>query len=459
MKQNLKMYNEKFCTAEEAAKFVKSGDFIDYGFFNGKPVAFDKALAQRKDELSNIVIQSCVSLLPVPEVVLKDHLGETFTYHDIHFSPLTRILQSKGVQNVYYAPVTLGEGEMYSSAADVATGKLGIPLRDVMALRACPMDENGFFNFGLSNSCTWEQIMNTKIVIIEENPNMPVALGGAKESIHISQVDYIIRDDSPMGEITLKEATDTERLIAQHVLKHIEDGSCIQLGIGGMPNILGKMISETDLKDLGGHTEMLSDAYIDMVESGRMNGLRKNRDKGKIAYTFALGTRKLYDWVDNNKGLASYNVKVSNHVSSLMNVDKLTSINQALAVDIYSQVSAESNNFRQISGNGGMLDFVQGAYWSNGGKSMICLPATHTNSAGDLVSNVLPFMPYGTIVTVPRQTVHMVVTEYGCANMKGASTWARAERLINIAHPNFRDDLIKFAQEKGIWHRSNRIEQ
>jgi acyl-CoA hydrolase len=178
---------------------------------------------------------------------------------------------------------------------------------------------------------------------------------------------------------------------------------------------------------------------------------------GKIVYTFALGSRRLYDFVHNNKALASYNVFYSNHPISLAKIDKLISINQALKVDIFSQVNAESSDFRQISGNGGMLDFVQGAYWSKGGKSMICLPSSYTTKEGVIKSNVLPILPLGTTVTVPRQSVHMIVTEYGAAVMKGASTWARAERLINIAHPDFRDDLIKAAQDNKIWRRSNKI--
>lgn len=450
------LYQEKLSTPEKAAQAVKSNTYVDYGFFNGKPVAFDRALAARKDELSNVVIQSCVTVLPVPEVIMKDPMGEVFTYHDIHFSPLTRIMQSRGVKSIYYAPPVLGESELYSNVEALTNGKMGVPQRSVFAVRVTPMDDQGYFNFGLSNACTYEQAIGAGVVVVEENPNMPIALGGAKEKIHVSQVDYIIQDDSPLGEISIKEATEIDRLIAGHILEHLEDGCCIQLGIGGMPTILGKLISDTDLKDLGGHTEMLSDAYIDMFESGRMTGLRKNMDIGKICYTFALGTRRLYDFVDNNKALASYNTGYSNHPLNLARIDKLISINQALKVDIFSQVSAENSNFRQISGNGGMLDFVQGAFWSNGGKSFICLPSSYVNKEGQRVSNIVPFLPLGTSVTVPRQTVHNIVTEFGCANMKGASTWSRAERLINIAHPDFKDELVKAAEEYGIWRRSNK---
>lgn len=453
-----KMYEEKLVSPEKAAQAVTSNCYIDYGFFNGKPVAFDRALAARKEELSNVVVQACVTVLPVPEVILKDPMGEVFTYHDIHFSPLTRVMQSRGAKNIFHSPPVLGESEVYSDVEALLSGKMGVPRRKVFAVRVAPMDEHGYFNFGICNACTYEQAMGAEIVVVEESSTMPIGLGGNKERIHVSQVDYIIREDSPLGEIEVKEVSEIDKKIAEHILPHIEDGCCIQLGIGGLPTILGKLISETDLKDLGGHTEMLSDAYIDMVESGRMTGIRKNMDVGKVVYTFALGSKRLYEWIDRNPALASYNTGYSNHPLNLARIDKLISINQALKADLFSQVSAENSNFRQISGNGGMLDFVQGAFWSRGGKSFICLPSSHKNNKGELTSNIIPFMPFGTTVTVPRQSVHYIVTEYGVANMKGASTYVRAERLINIAHPDFRDDLIKKAEEFGIWRRSNKIE-
>lgn len=238
---------------------------------------------------------------------------------------------------------------------------------------------------------------------------------------------------------------------------HIHDGDCIQLGIGAMPNLVGKMINETDLKDLGGNTEMLVDAYMDMWESGKMNGRRKNVDDGKIVYTFTLGSQELYDWIDHNPALASYNVGYVNHPARVAQINNLISINQGLEVDLYSQVNAESSGFRQISGNGGMSDFTLGAYWSEGGRSLICLPSTYKDKEGNVRSRIVPTLTPGSVTTVPRQMVHIIVTEYGWESFKAVSTWARTEKLIRLAHPDFRDDLIKEAEKMKIWRRTNKI--
>ena len=224
-----------------------------------------------------------------------------------------------------------------------------------------------------------------------------------------------------------------------------------------MPNALGEMINETDLRDLGGHTEMLSDAYMNMWLSGKMNGIRKTIDPGKIVYTFALGSRKLYDFMHNNPALASYNVEYANSPMILSKIDNLISINQALEVDLYSQISAESSGFKQISGNGGMSDYVSGSFWSKGGRSIICLPSTFTGKDGIKKSRIVPYFAHGTVTTVTRQMVNIVITENGWISLKGDSTWSRAEKLISIAHEDFRDGLIKAAEEQKIWRSTNRI--
>jgi len=456
MKNWSEIYKEKFISAAEAAKMVKPGDWVDIGMFNGKSVAFERELAARKDELSDIVVYAGVTLPPIPEVLMKDPMGDVFTYVDYHFSPLSRIIQEKR-GNVFYNPTQFGESEGWFESKLTDPDKIGTRLRELAVVRVAPMDKDGYFNFGLQNGITLALLKTARKCIVEICQGMPYCYGGARERIHISEVDYVIDEDSPMMEMPPAEPTDIDRRIAGHVLPYIHDGATIQLGIGGMPNALGTIICETDLKNLGGHTEMLGDSYMGMIESGKMNNSKKNSDYGKTVYTFAAGTKKLYEWMDHNSALASYNVFYVNNPINVAKIDNLISINQALEVDLYNQVSAESSAFKQISGNGGMLDFVLGSFYSNGGRSLICLPSTHTDKKGNVASRIVPAFEAGTITTVPRQSVNIIVTEYGSVSLKGDSTWIRAEKIISIAHPDFREGLIKAAEERKIWRRSNKI--
>jgi len=320
-----KMYKEKLCTAEEAVKKVKSGDWIDWAMFNGKPVELDKALAARKDELSDIKIMGAVTVPPVPEVIMKDPHGEVFTYNDQHFSLLTRIMQDQ-CDNVFYQPTLYGESDLYVLNGKYDPIKIGTPLRDHFMCQVGPMDKDGYFNWGLHNSCCYLQAIHSKNIILEVNNNIPYAYGGNMERIHISQIQAVVEgNNAPLAELPVVTPTETDKKIAEHVLAYLKDGDCIQLGIGGMPNVLGKMISQSDLKDLGGWTEMLVDAYHDMWNAGVMTGMKKNFDQGKINYTFALGGKPLYDWIDHNPALASCSVGYVNHPTRLAQIDNLIS--------------------------------------------------------------------------------------------------------------------------------------
>lgn len=447
----------KKCSADEAVCGIKSGSWIDYGFFNGKPQACDRALAARKGELRDIYIISAVTLPPVPSVIESDGEGSTFTYNDFHFSPLTRILQElKG--NVFYNPIIYSECERYYTDVIKDPDLVGTPARDVSIVQTSPMDSEGYFNFGLHNSHTYTSLMNTATRIVEVNRNIPVCPGGEYEKIHISDVTHVVEGEHPpLLQAPVPEPDETERKIALHVMDHIRDGACVQFGIGGVPNSIGKLIADADFKDLGCHTEMLVDSYVDLYEAGIMTGNRKQIDKGRMAYTFAVGSARLYEFMNNNSAIASYNVGYINDPRNISRNENVISINSALQVDLYTQVNAESMGFKQISGNGGMFDFVQGAYWSKGGRSIICVPSTYTTSKGELKSRIVPFLDPGTIVTIPRQMINIIATEYGWITLKGDSAWARAEKLISIAHPDFRDSLIKSAEAQKIWRRSNKL--
>lgn len=444
----LEEYRRKLVSADKAAKVVKSGDIVDYGFFNGKPVLFDQALARRKAELNGVQVFSAITLPPVPEVA---KIEGSFIYHDWHFSKVSRILQNYGM--AYYSPI------LYHQAPSLFREGIS-PRRNVAVSQVCPMDNSGFFNLGPQNSATLANMEAADIVIVEVNRNMPHCLGGTEEAVHISMVDYIIEapDDQHLADIPSVPPSDTDKQIAGHILKHLKDGCCIQLGIGSLYNAIGHAIAESDLKNLGGHTEMFGDAYVEMIESGRMNGRCKEFDRHRVAYTFAIGSRRMYRWMDNNSSIASYPVDYTNDPRNIARLSNFISIVNAIEIDLFSQVNGESMGTKQISGNGGMWDFVLGAQWSKGGKSFICMTSSYTDNEGNLHSRIVPTFLPGTVTTVPRQMVDYVVTEFGVVQLRGKPTWQRAELIISIAHPHFQDELVKAAKEMNIWRRSNKIE-
>ena len=442
-----KEYQQKRVSAEEAVKCVKSGDRVDYSFMTTKPIACDAALAARHGELRDVEIYGAITVLPVPEVVKHP---QSFIYHDLHFSKVSRIIQ-RDFNLCYYFPI------LYHDAGNWF--RKGIAHQHhVYIAQVRPMDAHGYFNLSLTNSVSLANAQHCHKVIVEVNPNLPLALGGSEESIHISEVDYIVElpADTPVFEAPAASPSDVDRRIAENVMGFIRDGSCIQLGIGGMPDAVGKMIAASDLKNLGGHTEMLSEAYVDMIESGRMTGIHKPFDKCRVPYTFALGPKRLYDFIHNNPAVASYPAHYTNNPRLIAEIDNFISINNAVEVDLYTQVNAESSGIHQISGNGGMWDFVIGAQWSKGGKSLICLASTVTNKEGKLVSRIVPHFDPCSITTIPRQQVDTIVTEYGVAEVRARSTWERAEMMVNIAHPDFREELIQKAEAQKIWKRSNK---
>ena len=216
------------------------------------------------------------------------------------------------------------------------------------------------------------------------------------------------------------------------------------------------MICDSDRRDLGVHTELYVDAFVDMSLAGKINGSKKNVDKGRQVYAFAMGSQRTYDFLDNNPECMSTPVDYTNNMFVIASIDNFISINNAIDIDLYGQVNAETAGYRNISGAGGQLDFVLGAYNSRGGKSFICCSSVHKNQDGTLSSRILPLLDKGSVVTDTRANPQYIVTEYGMVNLKGLSTWERAEALISIAHPDFRDELVKNAEEMHIWRKSNK---
>lgn len=439
-------YKNKLKTPEEAVKVVKNGDWVDYNFGLNMPKLLDNALAARKKELQNIKVRGLLAMSPL-QIVESDINRDTFTYLSWHLSGYDRKLHDRGLCD-YIPMVYRNMPALYRNHLDV----------DVALISVAPMDKHGYFNFSLCNSATKAILDKAKIVIVEVNEKFPKAMGGREECIHISDVDIVVEGDNK-DPIELKPdvISDIDKTVAEYIVKEIEDGSTLQLGIGSMPNAVGKMIADSDLKDLGMHTEMLADAYLDIFKSGKLTNKKKNIDKDKGVWSFCIGSKELYEWVDGNPGLASYPVDYTNSPEVMAQNDKLVTINNCIEIDLYGQISSETSGLRQISGTGGQLDFLTGGFMSRKGKSFICMASTYMDKkTQQLKSRIIPTLPTGEIVTDPRSQAYYLVTEYGIANLAGRSTWERAEMIIELAHPDFREELVKLAEKMNIWRRSNK---
>ncbi len=439
-------YKKKLVTADEAVKVVKSGDWVEHAFGVAGANELDAALARRVDELWDVKIRCDIGAWP-HYTNEADPTGEHFYWNSWHCGGLDRKYYNQGVLS--YVPMKFHECPMM-------TRKDAVPPNVFMAT-VSPMDKHGYFSFGAGCPSAWAAIERAQYVMVEVNTNMPRVLGGNQESIHISQIDYVVESSNmPLPTIPDVPPNETEQKIAEHIIERLYNGNCIQLGIGGIPNAMGAMIAQSDLKDLGVHTEMYVDAYVKMTKAGKITGACKNIDKYKQTFSFAMGTKELYDFIDDNPGVIAYSVDYTNSPVVVAGIDDFVSINACIEVDIFGQVASESVGHRHISGTGGQLDFVEGAYKSKNGQSFICMTSTFEGKNGT-VSRIKPILTPGAIVTSPRTATHMIVTEFGIANMKGRSTWERAEALINIAHPKFRDELIKEAEKMKIWRKSSKI--
>jgi butyryl-CoA:acetate CoA-transferase len=440
-------YLAKLVSAEEAVKIVKDGDWLDWGQGLGCPHELDKALADRKEELKDIKIRNMTSMKK-HEIWKVDPNGETFTHNDWHFGGFDR--KQRDVGNAYYIPMLYRDVQLHYRKTlydDV----------DVAMLRVTPMNKHGYFNYSCAISHARAVCDVAKKIILEVNPNLPWAMGGMDECIHISEVDYIVEADTPLEYITPTVPTEEDKVIAGYIMEEIPNGACIQLGIGGLPNTVGTLLTESDVKDLSCFSEMLCDAFYHLYQAGKLTNKYKGVGGRKAVYGFALGSQFLYDWIDNNPGLAAYPTSFTNAPSNLSKIDNMMSINNCIEMDLYGQISSESSGTRHISGTGGQLDFATGAYMSNGGKSFICCTSSYKDKQGNLHSRIVPTLPPGSIVTVPRTQAHYIVTEFGKCNLAGRSTWERAERIIGVAHPDLRDGLIKEAENMKIWRKSNKL--
>jgi acyl-CoA hydrolase len=425
-------------SAAEAAALVKSGMWLDYAAGLCQPDVFDQALAARKAELENVKIRACLSMRP-RAVLEVDPTGEHFHWFSLHFSGYDRVQHDAGRCN--YLPLNLGEVPDYY--------RRFIEPVDIAILKCCPMDEQGYYNFSAANLWHRALIERARCVIVEVSRGLPYAHGEGN-GVHASEVDYLIDgDDRPAPELRNPPPCEIDRAVARQIAAEIGDGACLQIGIGGMPNAVCALLLDSGVRDLGVHTEMMTDGIADLYAAGRVTGTRKSLNRGKIVYTFALGSQRLYATIDGNRDLSCLPVEYTNLPHMIMQNDNVISINNTTQVDLQGQAASESDGHRHISGTGGQLQFVRGAYASKGGKSFICLASTY-DKRGERRSRIVLDLTPGNIVTTPRSDVMYVVTEYGMVNLKGKSVAERARALIGIAHPDYREQLEREAFEHRL---------
>ena len=437
-------YRAKLRTPEQAVRAVKSGDWVDYTTSLGFPILLDAALAKRRDELTDVKIRGNLLFGPI-QTVECDPTREHFCYNSWHCSGYERKLCDKGLCN--YIPM------IFRNVVPYYRHFLTV---NVAMMCVTPMDKHGYFNLSCATGVARGILEKADIVILEVNERLPKIYGGFDESIHISEVDYVVEGEHPpLPQFPIAPPTEEDVKIADLIVPHIVDGATLQLGIGGMPNVVGARLAESDLKDLGMHTELCGDAYYELYKAGKLTNRRKSHQRGKGVTGIVFGSQALYDWVDQNPGVVVEPLEYVNAPETIGRLDNMISINNCIAVDLYGQVCAESAGLRHISGTGGQLDYLTGAAMSKGGKAFICMTSSFVDKTGVRCSRVLPHFG-GDIVTDPRSQAYYIVTEYGAVNLAGRSTWERAELLVSIAHPDFREDLIAAAEDQKIWRRSNK---
>ncbi|WP_250673987.1 acetyl-CoA hydrolase/transferase C-terminal domain-containing protein [Paraclostridium ghonii] len=418
------LYKEKLVSAGDAAQKIKSGNRIVTGHATGEPQKVIEAMVNESERYSNVEIVHMIGMGP-GEYVKKDK-EFNFKHNALFVGSSTREAVAEGRAD--FTPCHFSEVPRLFKEEYLKV--------DVAIIQVSPPDNNGYCSFGISNDYTKPAAECAKLVIAEVNPKMPRTLGDS--FIHIKDIDYIVEVDYDIIELKPSRIGEIEKAIGENCAKLIEDGSTLQLGIGAIPDAV--LLFLKDKKDLGIHSEMISDGVVELVEAGVITNKRKNLHKNKMIVTFLMGTQKLYDFVNDNPMVETFPVDYVNNPTVIGLNDNMISINSCIQIDLMGQIASESIGIKQFSGVGGQVDFIRGANMSKGGKSIIAIPSTASRGK---VSRIVPFLDNGAAVTTSRNDVHYVATEYGIAELRGKSLKERARALINIAHPNFREELIK----------------
>jgi acetyl-CoA hydrolase len=424
-------WRKRVISAETAASKIKSGYRI---FLTGNcstPLAFLNALIERHQDLYQVEVVQLLDLAPKPYIT--PDIAEHIRVNNLFIGPGAREGVNKGLAD--FTPIFLSEiPNLFRS------GRL---LLDIAVIQVSPPDKHGFCSYGVEVGVTKTAAEIAGIVIAEVNPNMPRTLGDS--FIHVDQINYFIEVDYPLPEMPAAPTTEIQLQIAKHIAEYIPDGATMQSGIGGIPDAVLRQL--TNHRNLGIHSELIADGVMEMIEAGIITNASKSIHQGKVITGFALGTRKLFDYIDDNPIFELHPTEYVNDPFVIAQNKKMISINSALEVDITGQVCADSIGTLFYSGVGGQLDFVRGAARSEEGLSFIALPST---AKGGTVSRIVPQPKPGAGVTTSRNDVRMIVTEYGVADLWGLSIRERVHALTNIAHPDFREDLLRYAHEQNF---------
>ena len=426
-------YQDKLISLSDAVSKIKSGDRIGLAIAASEPSGLLIELAKHKDRLEDVHTWVCLPMRSY-DYAVKPEMENHYFVENWFYGAYDRQVHTQG--RMSYIPNNLHRAA--SDKLHATDGKL-----NVFWGTATPPDERGYMSLSLSLVVEKELIQAADLVVLEINENLPWTLGDTQ--IHISEVDHVVENHIPLFELPAATPSETEQKIGEYIAELIDDGATLQLGIGGIPNAITQFL--LNHKDLGIHTEMFNDGMVDLYEAGAVTNRKKTIYKGKMIGAFALGTQKLYDFIDNNIGVEFLQGKITNNPYVIGQNYKMISVNTALQVDIFGQVCSQSIGYKHFSGTGGQLDTHRGAQLSAGGRGIIALRSTAKNGE---ISTIVPTLSPGAEVTVPSQCVDTIVTEFGVAELRGRNLLERTKSLIQIAHPSKREMIAEEVRKLGI---------